>query len=112
MRTFSPAHLRAARQADGAIAFSWIRRSRDLAADSWVLPEVPLGEEVEAYDLELCSTSGALIRTVAVLDRPAFTYSAQMIAQDLASLAPRFTLRVFQIGLLGRGTAAELQVLL
>ena len=112
LRPFRPAHLRAARQADGAIAFSWIRRSRDLAADSWVLPEVPLGEEVEAYDLELRNTSGALIRTVAGLDRPAFTYSAQMIAQDLASLAPRFTVRVFQIGRLGRGTAAEIEVLL
>jgi hypothetical protein len=110
LRPFRPAHLRAARQADGAIAFSWIRRSRDLAADSWVLPEVPLGEEVEAYDLELRSTSGTLIRTVAGLDRPAFTYSAQMIAQDLASLAPRFTVRVFQIGRLGRGTAAEIEV--
>jgi hypothetical protein len=112
LRPFRPAHLRAARPADGAIAFSWIRRSRDLAADSWVLPEVPLGEEVEAYDLELRNTSGALIRTVAGLDRPAFTYSAQMIAQDLASLAPRFTVRVFQIGRLGRGTAAEIEVLL
>lgn len=110
LRPFRPAHLRAARHADGAIAFSWIRRSRDLAADSWVLPEVPLGEAVETYDLELRSKSGTLIRTVAGLGSPAFTYSAQMIAQDLTSLTPRFTVRVFQIGRLGRGTAAEIEV--
>jgi hypothetical protein len=84
--------------------------SRDLAADSWVLPEVPLGEAFETYELELRSTSGALIRTVAGLGSPAFTYSAQMIAQDLTSLTPRFTVRVFQIGRLGRGTAAEIEV--
>jgi len=110
LRTVSPAHLRAQLQADGALGISWIRRTRDLAGDSWVLPEVPLGEAVEAYDLEIRDPGGALLRTVGGLTAPGFTYTAAMIADDLGGAATLLTIRVFQIGLLGRGTPAEISV--
>jgi hypothetical protein len=74
------------------------------------LPEVPLGEISEAYDLDVRTLEGALVRSILGLALPAFTYSAEMIANDLAGLSPIFTVRVFQIGRLGRGAPAALQV--
>jgi len=97
LRPFSPAHLRAQRQPDGARHISWIRRTRDLAGDSWVLPEVPLGEAVEAYDLEIRDPGGALLRKVGGLAAPGFTYTAAMIADDLGGAATLLTIRVLLI---------------
>ena len=110
LRPFSPAHLRAELQADGGLVISWIRRTRDLAGDSWVLPEAPLGEAVEAYDLEIRDPGGTLLRSVGGLTAPGFTYTAAMIADDLGTATPLLTIRVFQIGLLGRGAPAEISV--
>ena len=110
LRPFSPAQLRADRQDDGALIISWIRRTRDLAGDSWVLPEVPLGETSETYDLEIRDAGGILLRTASGLAAPGFVYSAAMIAEDLAGATALLTLRVFQIGMLGRGAAAEITV--
>ena len=102
--------MRAERQDDGALVISWIRRTRDLAGDSWVLPEVPLGETSEAYDLEISDTGGTLLRTTSGLAAPVFTYSAAMIVDDLAGATKLLTFRVYQIGILGRGSAAEISV--
>ena len=110
LRPFSPAHLRVQRQPDGAFLLSWIRRTRDLAGESWVLPEVPLGESVEAYELEIRDAGGALLRTVSGLSASGFTYTADMIASDLGGAATVVTIRVFQIGLLGRGAPAKISV--
>ena len=107
LRPFRPAHLRVLRQADGALAIRWVRRTRDLAGDNWTLPEVPLGETAERYDLEIFHPSGALLRSVIGLAEPQFIYTAAMIAADLADAAPRLTVRVCQIGRLGRGAFAE-----
>lgn len=107
LRPFSPAHLRVQRQPDAALAITWIRRTRDLAGDSWNLPEVLLGEASERYDLEIYHPLGALLRSVTGLVEPTFVYTAAMMAADLAGAAPRLTVRVCQIGRLGRGAFAE-----
>ena len=107
LRPFRPAHLRVLRQADGALAIRWIRRTRDLAGDNWTLPEVPLGETAERYDLEIVHPSGALLRSVTGLAEPQFIYTAAMISADLADAAPSLTVRVCQIDRLGRGALVE-----
>ena len=107
LRPFRPAHLRVLRQADGALAIRWIRRTRDLAGDNWTLPEVPLGETAERYDLEIVHPSGALLRSVTGLAEPQFIYTAVMISADLADAAPSLTVRVCQIDRLGRGALVE-----
>jgi hypothetical protein len=112
LRPFSPAHLRAASLPDGSIALSWVRRTRDLAGDSWVLPEVPLGGTSEIYELEICNALGSVLRTVTGLGAPAFTYTSAMISADLAALPQPVTIRVAQIGVLGRGGTAEITVLI
>ena len=39
-------------RSSGDIAISWIRRTRS-GGDNWELPEVPLGEESESYEVDI-----------------------------------------------------------
>ena len=51
LRPLAPVHLRSERDA-GDIVFTWIRRTR-IDGDGWELADVPLGEEREAYEIEV-----------------------------------------------------------
>ena len=51
LRPLSPCHA-AARQENGDIVLAWLRRTRS-DGDSWDLEEVPLGEESEAYVVQI-----------------------------------------------------------
>jgi len=48
----SPVHFHARRIANGDIALSWVRRTR-IDGDLWEVPDVPLGEEREEYQLSI-----------------------------------------------------------
>lgn len=58
---WSPAHL-AAKRMDEGIALSWIRRTRS-GGDGWDAVEVPLGEEREAYRVEVLDGEN-IVRTL------------------------------------------------
>ena len=73
LKPYRPAHLRGARQSDGALRFSWIRRTR-VDGDSWLLAEVPLGEAAESYRVRVTS-AGTLRREVTVTS-PGWTYTS------------------------------------
>jgi hypothetical protein len=108
LRPFRPGHLRAARAANGDIAISWIRRSRALAADSWVAAEVPLLEESEAYQVDVLD-GASVLRTVTVVGSEAIYGAADQTADWGAPLSPgsTITLRVSQLSaFVGRGTPA------
>ncbi|MDP3897257.1 MAG: glycoside hydrolase/phage tail family protein [Mesorhizobium sp.] len=104
----SPAHLRAAWQADGALALGWIRRGR-IDADSWLGPDIPLGEESEAYRVTVATTAGAVLRE-ATVTTPGWTYGAATIAADFPVLPAGFDIAVRQIGAAGDGIAATIRV--
>ena len=82
LRPFSPVHLAARVAPDGAVALSWIRRTR-IGGDSWQGREVPLGEAREAYRVRVLS-GGAVLREAEVA-APAFTYTAAARAADGAA---------------------------
>ncbi|WP_068304259.1 glycoside hydrolase TIM-barrel-like domain-containing protein [Pararhodobacter sp. CCB-MM2] len=77
-RPYAPAHL-TAKRSGGDLSLTWIRRTR-VAGDGWDAPDVPLGEEVEAYLLRI-RQGGTLLREVS-LSAPAFTYTAAMQSGD------------------------------
>ena len=106
LRPFCPAQLRGVPQAGGDMLLTWLRRTRASSGDSWVLVEVPLGESAEAYDLEILN-SAVVVRTVSGLATPSFLYSAAMMFADFGGLVTTLRFRIFQIGALGRGAAAE-----
>jgi len=99
---FAPAQARMRREANGDLAIRWLRRDRALAADSWVLAEVPLSEAAEIYDLEILNAS-TVVRTVTGLTTPTFTWTAAMQTADFGGPVRSVDVRIYQIGALGRG---------
>ena len=81
LRPLSPVHLRAGREG-GDMLVSWIRRGR-IEADGWDLPDIPLGEDSEAYLLRVLS-GGSVLRRVD-LSGSEWTYTAAMQSADMVS---------------------------
>jgi hypothetical protein len=89
----------------GDLTIRWTRRSRALAADNWGAVEVPLIEEVEAYEVEIFD--GITVkRTLAASATSAIYSVAQQTADWGALLGPgnTLTIRIYQLSaLIGRG---------
>lgn len=61
LRPYAPCHLRA-RTENGQLDIGWVRRSR-ISGDAWSAGEIPLGEDIEAYEIDILS-GGALISSL------------------------------------------------
>jgi hypothetical protein len=81
LRPYAPAHLSALAGSGGALALTWIRRSR-IDGDLWT-GEVPLGEDAEEYRVQV-RAGGTVLRTETVT-APAWLYSSAMQSADGAS---------------------------
>jgi hypothetical protein len=110
LRPFSVAHVEQPwrrPRTPGDLTIRWTRRSRALAADSWGAVEVPLVEEVEAYEVEILD--GATVKRVLTASTTSAIYTAaQQTADWGAPLAPSdtLTIRIYQLSaLIGRGAA-------
>ena len=92
-------------RAPGDLPIRWTRRSRALAADSWGGLEVPLAEELEAYEVEILDVA-TVKRVLSAITTSAVYTAAQQTADWGAPLGPGDTLdiRIFQLSaLVGRG---------
>ena len=98
---FAPAQARMRRLAGGDLDIRWLRRDRALSADSWVLNEVPMSEASESYDLEILS--GATVKRTLTVATPAALYTAAMQTADFGGPVTSLSVRIYQIGALGRG---------
>src|SRR5690606_21549122 len=108
LRPFSVGHVEQpwrTPRAPGDLTIRWTRRSRALAADSWGGLEVPLAEELEAYEVEILD--GASVKRVLSTATTSAVYTAaHQIADWGALLGPGDTLdiRISQLSaLVGRG---------
>ena len=108
LRSFSVAHVEQPwrrPRTPGDLTIRWTRRSRALAADSWGGLEVPLGEELEAYEVEILD--GATVKRVLSATTTSAVYTAADQTADWgAQLGPgdSLAIRVFQLSaLVGRG---------
>jgi len=99
----SPVHLKASRSGAG-VTFSWIRRTRR-DGDSWTL-EVPLGEDSEAYELDVKSGSSVL-RTLSSTT-PSLLYTAADEIADFGAPQSSLSVAVYQLSTtIGRGIAGQ-----
>jgi hypothetical protein len=104
LRPLSPVHLRARRDNAG-VHISWIRRTRR-EGDPWVAGDVPLGEEREAYSLDVLSGAN-VVRSLEVTQPTALYAAADEIA-DFGVAQASLAVRVAQLSsTVGRGVAAE-----
>lgn len=103
LRPLSPTAVKG-RMSGGDLNLSWIRRTRT-DGDGWAV-EVPLGETVESYEVDIMD-GGEAVRTLATAS-PAAVYTAAQIAADFGSPQSSYTVRVFQMSAeTGRGTMRE-----
>ncbi|KZL21968.1 glycoside hydrolase TIM-barrel-like domain-containing protein [Pseudovibrio sp. Ad37] len=108
LRPLSPVHvtqpIRKGRL-PGDLALFWIRRSRLPEADSWLSRDVPLGEAIEAYEVEVLK-DGSVIRTLSSTTSSVIYIGTQQIEDFGAILSSGDTLliRIYQLSnTLGRG---------
>ena len=105
LRPLSPVHVRGQR-GTGGVDISWVRRTR-LSGDSWAQVEVPLGEDIEAYEVDILSGDGAVIRTLEANAPEAFYSDDQMIS-DFGWIPSVISVRVYQMSsVYGRGSVRE-----
>ncbi|MBA4802694.1 MAG: DUF2163 domain-containing protein [Euryhalocaulis sp.] len=103
LRPLSPAHLRGVRTAEG-IEISWTRRTR-IGGDDWAAPDVPLGETMEAYAVEIIKDGETALTLNASAPR-ALLANAQEIAL-FGGAASALEIRVSQLsGQWGAGAPA------
>jgi hypothetical protein len=102
----APVHLRALRS-DSGVLISWVRRTRR-EGDSWDA-EVPLGEEREAYEVDVLSGTG-IVRTLAV-STPSVLYPAAAETADFGGPQTSLSVRAYQLSsTVGRGFVAAATV--
>ena len=82
LRPLSPVHLRARRGEGGRIELTWIRRTR-IGGDSWAGLDVPLGEELEAYEVEI--RDGDAVKRVLAASEPLALYTPAEQTVDFGS---------------------------
>ncbi len=92
LRPYAPVHLRADPLPGGGQRLSWIRRTR-IDGDGWDAPEVPLGEESEAYLLRI--RQGETVVRELSIGAPVFDYTAAAQAEDAVTGA--FSFEVAQV---------------
>lgn len=93
---WSPTDVRGRRDlSTGDVTFTWIRRSRMPGADAWTAGDVPLGEQSEAYQINIIK-SGAVVRTQAVAS-PSFIYMAASQISDFGSLQSSYSVQIAEL---------------
>ncbi|PYG32422.1 baseplate multidomain protein megatron [Pelagimonas varians] len=94
LRPYAPCHLRQ-QNSGGDIALTWLRRTRLDGEADWRdgVADVPLGEALEAYRVEVWA--GGTVQRSWDTSGPSATYTAAMAAQD--GVAAPYELRVAQI---------------
>jgi GTA TIM-barrel-like domain/Putative phage tail protein len=104
LRPLAPVNPKLRRLASG-LQLSWIRQTR-VNGDSWELPEVPLGEDVESYKLDILS--GAVLKRTVTLATPTYTYLDADMITDFGAVQSALTFRIAQISAtFGAGTTLE-----
>ncbi len=105
---YAPAQVVAARTA-GGVTFSLLRRGRR-DADGWQLVEIPLGEDIEAYDLDILR-NGAVVRTLSSTNA-SISYSSDQEIADFGAAQSAFDLQAYQLSAaVGRGFPFTTRVL-
>jgi hypothetical protein len=104
LRPLSPVHPRARRGSDNTIRIHWTRRTR-IGGDSWVGLDVSLGEETEAYEVEI--RSGDEVKRVLSAATPEALYTAAEQQADFGHAEISFLdVTLFQMSrAFGRGAA-------
>ncbi|MCL4743831.1 MAG: glycoside hydrolase TIM-barrel-like domain-containing protein [Burkholderiaceae bacterium] len=101
-RPYSPCHVRGSKDSSDDITINWIRRTRR-DGDRWDLPDVPLNEDDERYELDVMDGS-TVKRTIDTTTQSA-VYTTAMQTDDWGGpVSGPLTVKVYQMStVFGRG---------
>ncbi|MEO1282332.1 MAG: glycoside hydrolase/phage tail family protein, partial [Pseudomonadota bacterium] len=106
-RPYAPVHLRAKAVAHG-FEISWVRQTR-LGGDGWETEEVPLGEDLECYEIDIMNSS-EVVRSERS-EVPTYLYETASIVEDFGAMPEFIDVRVFQKNAFwGRGAAGTARI--
>jgi hypothetical protein len=104
LRPLSPVHIRGEQNPAG-LEISWIRRTR-ISGDAWDQLEVPLGEDSEAYEVDIMD--GATVKRTLASPAQSVTYTIVQQIADFGAPRPSYAVRVCQLSAsYGRGQTRE-----
>ena len=108
LKPFSPVHVKGTRNGSGDLTISWIRRSR--VDGEWRDGVgIPLGEESEAYEVDILDGS-TVVRTIEATS-PSASYSAADQVADFGSAQSSMDVKIYQLSaVVGRGYAATASI--
>ncbi len=108
LKPFSPVHISGSRDGSDNLTINWIRRSR-LDSEWRDGVGIPLGEESEAYQVDILDGS-TVVRTIEATS-PTASYSAADQTTDFGSAQSSVDVKIYQMSaVVGRGYAAEATV--
>ncbi len=101
---YAPVHVTAARS-DAGVTFAFQRCGRN-DSDAWEPVEIPLGEDIERYDVEILR-DGNVLRVITT-NTPSALYQARDEGTDFGAAQSVFALRITQVSAtVGRGFPLE-----
>lgn len=107
LRPFSPVQAAAARDGSNNIALTWIRRSR-IGQEMPSGTDIPLGEDAEAYEVDVLDGLGNVVRTIKPLSTAAASYPAADQVTDFGSVQPSCRFQIYQLSqTVGRGRGLD-----
>lgn len=108
LRPLSPVHVAGEFDGSNDLDITWIRRTR-VSGDAWNQIEVPLGEDSEAYEVDIMN-GASVVRTIEATAETC-TYTSAQQTTDWGSVQSSYTVRVYQISAsYGRGQYREATV--
>jgi hypothetical protein len=105
LKPYAPVHASARRGASG-VTISFLRRTR-IDGDNWDLPDVPLGEEREAYEVEIYA--GAVLKRRLSASTVSVLYTSSQETADFGTPQTSLSLQIRQLSV-AAGTGEALTV--
>ncbi|GGB51042.1 hypothetical protein GCM10011316_23900 [Roseibium aquae] len=106
---FAPVHVRGRKQTDG-ILIRWVRQTR-VGGDSWAGVEVALGEEAEAYEVDILAPDAVMVLRTIHAQVPQVLYPTASMMTDFGQVPDVLNVTVFQMSATaGRGLPRKVQI--
>ena len=110
LKPYAPCHIVGSRDGSDNLTITWVRRTR--YSGEWLdVVEVGIGEDTEAYEVDILDGTGAVVRTITGLTSATASYTAAQQTTDFGGVQAAIAIAVYQLsGLVGRGYGASVVV--
>ena len=106
LKPYAGCHITGARDGSNNLTITWFRRTRVTGGWSDAV-DVPVGETTESYEVDILTSAGAVIRTIATTT-PTASYTAAQQTTDFGAVQNPVVCMIYQLSsIVGRGYGAR-----